>query len=201
MSTTYWWLYSRVAMMRPLTGEPLGLDLLNTVWRGPGGVVDMLADLGGTTAWLDEVGIEGPATEAVRVALGQAREAIRAHAEAPDSAPARAALNEVLRWGHSRPVLTPDGPVVERVVENPARWAGWLAAVTYADLLATAPDRIRRCDHPDCILWFLDTSARGTRRWCSMAGCGNRAKAARHHARSRTRDDHGLPVRQPPDRP
>ena len=145
----------------------------------------MLADLVGTQAWLDEVGIDGPATEAVRAALVQARVAIRSHAEAPDSAAARATLNEVLRWGHSRPSVTATGAVVERAVQDPARWAGWLAAVAYADLLASAPGRIRRCDHPDCILWFVDTSARGTRRWCSMAGCGNRAKAARHHARSR----------------
>jgi predicted RNA-binding Zn ribbon-like protein len=34
-------------------------------------------------------------------------------------------------------------------------------------------------------LYFYDTSPKRSRRWCSMATCGNRAKAARHYARSK----------------
>jgi predicted RNA-binding Zn ribbon-like protein len=30
---------------------------------------------------------------------------------------------------------------------------------------------------------FLDTTKNGRRRWCDMATCGNRAKAARHRAK------------------
>ncbi|OPX12458.1 CGNR zinc finger domain-containing protein, partial [Gordonia sp. i37] len=45
---------------------------------------------------------------------------------------------------------------------------------------ARVPDRIRQCQHPQCVLWYLDTSRSGTRRWCSMAICGNRTKARRH---------------------
>jgi predicted RNA-binding Zn ribbon-like protein len=52
-------------------------------------------------------------------------------------------------------------------------------------LLGTAPDRIRSCAHDSCVLHFFDTSRNGTRRWCSMATCGNRAKASRHYARSK----------------
>jgi predicted RNA-binding Zn ribbon-like protein len=174
-----------MAMTRPLTGEPLGVDLLNTTWRSGTGPVDVLDDIAGTRDWLLEAGIAGPTTEPVREALIRARAAIRAHAEAPDSEPAIAALNEVLRWGRSWPAVSATGPVVERAVEDPARWAGWLAAVDYTEQVAAHPGRIRSCAHPDCVLWFVDTSARGTRRWCSMAGCGNRAKAARHYARSR----------------
>lgn len=43
--------------------------------------------------------------------------------------------------------------------------------------------RIRRCDN--CILHFLDTSKKGTRRWCSMRLCGNRLKVANYAARRR----------------
>jgi predicted RNA-binding Zn ribbon-like protein len=50
---------------------------------------------------------------------------------------------------------------------------------------ATAPDRIRVCAHEACVLHFFDTSRNGTRRWCSMAACGNRAKAFRHYARTK----------------
>lgn len=45
--------------------------------------------------------------------------------------------------------------------------------------------RVRRCADPRCARVFLDTSRNGTRRWCDMGTCGNRAKAARHRARQR----------------
>lgn len=37
---------------------------------------------------------------------------------------------------------------------------------------------IRKCENPECILFFYDTSKNHTRRWCSMDLCGNRAKVA-----------------------
>ena len=46
--------------------------------------------------------------------------------------------------------------------------------------------RVRRCAEPRCARVFLDTSRNGTRRWCDMGTCGNRAKAARHRARTRS---------------
>lgn len=52
--------------------------------------------------------------------------------------------------------------------------------------VTTAPDRVRACAHDACVLRFFDTSRNGTRHWCSMAACGNRAKASRHYARTKT---------------
>jgi predicted RNA-binding Zn ribbon-like protein len=46
---------------------------------------------------------------------------------------------------------------------------------------------VRKCEGPTCTLWFHDVSKGHARRWCSMAVCGNRAKAAAHRARSRQR--------------
>jgi predicted RNA-binding Zn ribbon-like protein len=46
---------------------------------------------------------------------------------------------------------------------------------------------VRRCEGPTCTLWFHDVSKGHARRWCSMAVCGNRAKAASHRARTRQR--------------
>ncbi|HEY4089755.1 MAG TPA: ABATE domain-containing protein [Bryobacteraceae bacterium] len=43
--------------------------------------------------------------------------------------------------------------------------------------------KIRKCRH--CVLHFYDTSRKGTRRWCSMQICGNRAKVATYAARRR----------------
>lgn len=45
-------------------------------------------------------------------------------------------------------------------------------------LQTVTADRIRKCEHEECILTFADTSKGGKRRWCSMDTCGNRHKAA-----------------------
>jgi predicted RNA-binding Zn ribbon-like protein len=44
-------------------------------------------------------------------------------------------------------------------------------------------DRVRGCEHEECVLFFVDTSKGGKRRWCSMESCGNRKKAAEFYAR------------------
>ena len=44
---------------------------------------------------------------------------------------------------------------------------------------------VRQCNNERCLWLFVDDSKSGTRRWCSMASCGNRAKAHRHYARRR----------------
>lgn len=48
-------------------------------------------------------------------------------------------------------------------------------------------DRIRECEHQECILYFVDTSKSGKRRWCSMELCGNRQKAAEFYARKKNK--------------
>jgi predicted RNA-binding Zn ribbon-like protein len=54
-----------------------------------------------------------------------------------------------------------------------------------AALLFTSVDRtrVRKCGQ--CVLHFLDTSKKGTRRWCSMQLCGNRLKVASYARRKR----------------
>lgn len=55
-----------------------------------------------------------------------------------------------------------------------------------AELLTSADAaRVRECDLETCSWLFLDRSKNGTRRWCDMSVCGNRAKARRHYARER----------------
>ena len=53
------------------------------------------------------------------------------------------------------------------------------------ELTSGSPERIKICDNDRCRWVFYDTSRTGRRRWCDMATCGNRAKAARHRARSK----------------
>jgi predicted RNA-binding Zn ribbon-like protein len=51
--------------------------------------------------------------------------------------------------------------------------------------LLGGPDaaRIRECGDDPCTRLFVDTSRAGSRRWCEMSGCGNRAKVAGFRAR------------------
>ena len=60
-----------------------------------------------------------------------------------------------------------------------------------AELLTSGPlERVRECPGDDTCGWlFLDTSRNGSRRWCDMRTCGNRAKARRHYRARRTAQD------------
>lgn len=42
---------------------------------------------------------------------------------------------------------------------------------------------VRKCENTECVLFFYDTTRNHKRRWCSMAACGNRAKAAAFYER------------------
>ena len=57
-------------------------------------------------------------------------------------------------------------------------------AIAVAELLSdVSPARLRKCEA--CIVHFLDTSKKGSRRWCSMNICGNRIKVAAYQRRKR----------------
>ncbi|MDH6113853.1 putative RNA-binding Zn ribbon-like protein [Kitasatospora sp. MAP12-15] len=173
---------------RPLPGEPLSLDLLNTRWNGGGTPQDLLDSVAGLARWLAWNGLadRAVADRATLDALLAAREAIARLADVPGEPQAVLALNEVLAHGWISRTLGPDGPQ-HRAEADAADWLpAWIAADDYLRLLAESPDRIRSCAHPDCVLHFYDTSKNGTRRWCSMASCGNRAKASRHYAKTKS---------------
>lgn len=168
---------------RPHLGEPLALDLLNTRWMSPEGPRDLLAEDDGLRCWLQSNDLAGrcAADEPTRDALVRTREAIlRALADGAGDE-----LNAVLEHGRVKRRFTRSGPKDEADVAEPHWLAGWLAADNLLALLAESPSRIKQCAHPHCILWFYDTSKNGTKRWHSMATCGNRAKAARHYAARR----------------
>lgn len=59
-----------------------------------------------------------------------------------------------------------------------------------ADFLSqTEPSRLRKCE--SCVVHFLDTSKKGSRRWCSMNICGNKLKVAAYQRRKRVPDASG----------
>lgn len=91
----------------------------------------------------------------------------------------------------ARPVPVPqlgqDG-TLRYVSARPGAAVRALLARDALELVATADrSRLRRCADADCRTVFLDTSRPGSRRWCTMAGCGARAKKADQRARERAR--------------
>ncbi len=124
---------------------------------------------------------------AVRTALRQVADAIVDHRP-----PSPGALDTVNRALRARQVieLVPslDGCVAvdHRHVGDPIDDA--LARLTdplVTELVSGHPERIKVCESDRCNWVFYDTSRTSRRRWCDMATCGNRAKAARHRARAK----------------
>ena len=59
-------------------------------------------------------------------------------------------------------------------------------AASAADLLCYGNlELIKKCEGEGCVLYFYDTTKNHSRRWCSMAGCGNRAKASAFYKRKK----------------
>ncbi|WP_308466397.1 CGNR zinc finger domain-containing protein [Rathayibacter soli] len=169
-------------MERPLTGEPLAVDLVNTRWHRAGEEYDLLATLPGLVQWLAECSIDVQPDERMRSALVYTRSTLESIFDNQPGAEER--LNSIL----ARALVVDsilDGEVRHLPVFADESWRpAWQAAQDYLRLRGAGPDNIRQCEHPSCVLYFHDTT--GRRRWCSMAGCGNRAKAQRHYSRLRT---------------
>ena len=123
---------------------------------------------------------------AVRAALREVADAVVEH-----RAPKRGALDRVNRTLRARSatelIAGDDGiGIGHRHVGDPIDDA--LARVTeplVQELASGNPDRLRVCANDRCRWVFYDESRAGKRRWCSMASCGNRAKAARHRERQK----------------
>jgi predicted RNA-binding Zn ribbon-like protein len=184
-------------------------DFLNTDDLENGFRVDRIPTLDAALAWFVERGVihlEGAQRSRAQAAnepTAAARELTRIHRvraslrEVADSiaeqrAPKVGALETVNRALHARQVIellpAPDGVHVDhRHVGDPIDDAlARLADPLVKELTAGHPERIRICDNDTCRWVFYDTSRTGRRRWCSMATCGNQAKAARHRARAKS---------------
>lgn len=63
-----------------------------------------------------------------------------------------------------------------------------------ADLICTDDfTHVKACEGPTCTLVFVDRTRGHARRWCSMAVCGNRAKAQAHRDRAK---EAGRPIKR-----
>lgn len=61
----------------------------------------------------------------------------------------------------------------------------WPVALSAIELLTDSdPRRVKVCANPHGCGWlFYDNSKNGSRRWCSMAGCGSQVKMRRQYAK------------------
>jgi predicted RNA-binding Zn ribbon-like protein len=186
----------------PLLGEPLPVELMNTIWADRDGVHDALSGSEALAAWLAAVGDRrGDARPTPELVDGfrRLRDALRELAaiatdddRRPSSAPpdldqALAAVNDACAQAPSWSRLSwSEGgePVRETRSAGPPPEVALAAIAEQAVELFAGPARtqLRACHAPKCVLYFLRDHPR--REWCS-AGCGNRARVARHYQRHR----------------
>jgi predicted RNA-binding Zn ribbon-like protein len=189
-------------------GNHLALDFLNTRPMQDGEPIELLPDINALLRWFVAAGLlssqqaanlqrqwKGAAESAnVTKAIRELREHFRDEVLAREkgSAVHRSMIDELNTMMKLYPMRTrltssKGGLVMDSwfEVRNPEDLISPLA-YSAANLLATGQrTRLRKCGNPDCVLHFLDTSKKGTRRWCSMQLCGNRHKVAAYAARKR----------------
>lgn len=190
-------------------GERLWLDFVNCEY-GPRRF-DALRDFDTMVLWLESAAVlDGERAAGIRrraqqqpagaaAALVDARRirgALRLLAErGPGSERTRtdglAEINRVLgrSAGTRRVELRADGSFIRTFVPVGDAFAGLVIPIveSAADALILGElSRVRRCADARCQRVFFDNTRNGRRRWCDMATCGNRAKAARHREKLRT---------------
>lgn len=174
----------------PFLGGRLWIDFANT---NPAGMGDLIATPEGLARWGRAAGIAAPpgpdaleAAHRLRAALRQIFTALAGDGRAPP-----AALAEVNGLLAAAPVRRQIAAQAGRLRVSEIGGAATLPGAVATDLASFLrdyePGRLRHCANPDCTMVFYDSARNATRRWCSMAMCGNRRKVADHRARRKDR--------------
>lgn len=155
-------------------GVVLLAELLNTL--DVDGGTDALADPASAAAWLAGQGHPGEVDPADLELARGVRAALRGElGEAPAPMP-DVRLPVVL--DEDGPRLAGAGTPLQRVVGE--------ALAEAVALRATGEwSRVKTCALDSCRWVFFDESRNRSGRWCSMQGCGNKAKTAAYRARHR----------------
>ena len=186
----------------PVRGEPVAVELLNTVYLAQHEEHDGLASPAALASWLQAVApglsmpLSGRELDAIdQTDLDQARDlrgCIRRLADArrhglrgrrADVAQLNRYARSASRWPELRWVHAPDVVTVASAKPSVVALSD-IARDAVRLLAAQDPDSLRSCAAPGCVLYFVRRHPRRT--WCSDS-CGNRVRAARHYARTRQR--------------
>lgn len=186
----------------PFVGDDLALDFVNSALGIDAERRECLNSGAQVLDWLKHAGLPADPGATLTAAGGEAllraalalRETARGLLE-KRKAGARgdpAALNRVLALGNAYRELVwmkgqpPRCELRRRGVSVEALLVPVAEAI--ARLLAKGDFAlVRKCESPDCTLWFHDRTKSHHRRWCSMAICGNRMKVAAFRARQKGR--------------
>ncbi len=185
----------------PMLGDHLAMDLLNTEARDDGKAIEFWNSDAEVLQWLARYGIAQAAKSssfAPDELLTQAK-ALRTLARKlitefkAEKAPDISELNQYLHAFDTAPHLARDAEgklTLSRVSDSDSIGSllGPVAEAVAELLVGGNFDLVKQCEHPDCILWFYDKTKAHKRRWCSMALCGNRHKAAQFRKRSSSSD-------------
>ena len=125
----------------------------------------------------------GTGSAAERTALRRTRDALHAVIRTADPA-ALQELSAVIAGTVKTPTVNEEGLSWE-LHACPGSELAVRTVVAWSDVTQRLPGRVRACANPACNLFLVDHSKPGTAKWCSMAACGNRAKARAFAARSR----------------
>ena len=165
----------------------LCLDFTRTLrHRGRADAVDELTSPAAVAAWVSQFAPAPATAEQAAASSGDAaarrlREALFALVTAGPAD--RKLINEAAAVAPPAPTLGSDGRLRWHAAD-PVAAALSLVARDALDLV-TSPlaERVRECADPDCGALFLDSSRPGSRRWCAMGSCGNRAKKGTYRDR------------------
>jgi len=174
-----------------------GLDLFNTAAADDNGdPVELLDGFDALASWLGEAQLVRPGD--LRTVPARQRPQLLLWTRRLRDAGRRVVVREVARAADDRGLDAIVAEVPVRLAHVGARGSNTpiaaaaphdriRLALALAVLDATRLDRsrVRTCGRQGCVLLFFDTSKNGTRRWCTMAVCGNRVKAAAHYERHR----------------
>jgi|ERR1700742_67047 predicted RNA-binding Zn ribbon-like protein len=192
-----------------LPDEPAPVRLMNTIWADTAGVHDELTDVAALHGWLatvtdcysvksaepsrDELTDALLLRDSLRRLAAYSTGDVREKAQSPvtEINDAVNAVNALLT-DRSCTRLSVVGSQLQAVTTphaSPARSALADLGQEAVELLAgPAAVNLRACNAPGCVLYFVKSHPR--REWCSEA-CGNRARAARHYHRVRSRKHDG----------
>lgn len=195
---------SKISSVEPVASEywtaggPLWVNFANSIGLADKGMTDVVASPHALVWWLGVMGLNAPdylRSEDLAFAAALRESFARVIHQwkngAPIGAPDLELMNGVLAKQRAWTELVQRSPCLvvrnaHRANETIEQALGPVVESLGDTLVKGECSRLRLCAHPDCVLHFYDDSKNGARRWCTMSGCGNRAKVAAFLQRKKT---------------